>query len=323
MNSVILEEARLWLNKEQEGLDLKACEEFQLWIEKSSKHKEVFEEEKNFRKTIKQLSKDVLEELSFHNQKEIRRDNIFKKSVKPSLYAATFLIVFFVSYFTYTLYIPSFEKLYVTENKINKNIKLLDNSIITLDKNSKIKVSYYKEKREVRLLEGKVLFSVASNKNRPFLIQIDNTVVEVVGTKFEIEKLKNSVNISVIEGVVNVKHVLDNSHTQIVAVLQKADHLEVNSFGKINKMQKVNEKMIAAWEKDKLYFKQTKLREVVKEFTKYLDFNVIIENKQLELLPVTGEFSITDFENLMKSLSIIHPIDTQKINNTYFIRKKL
>ena len=81
--------------------------------------------------------------------------------------------------------------------------------------------------------------------------------------------------------------------------------------------------MIAVWQKDKLLFEQTNLSNVVNEFSKYLDYKVSIENKELESLPITGEFSINDFENLMKSLSIIHPINIHKIDNTFYIRKKI
>lgn len=315
--------ARLWLNKEQEGLNLSTSKEFQEWINKSVENKKAFEEEKDFRKLFKTLSTSTLEEISFENQKEIRKDKYLKKIFKLSLSAAVFCLIFFTSYFTYNYYTPSFKHTYLATNKVKKNIKLPDSSMISLDKNSKIEVKYYKNKREIQLKEGKALFSVTPNKSRPFLVKTSNTLVEVLGTKFEIQKQKDKVQISVVEGKVSVKHILTNSNLQTLAFLKKSDSIEIDGFGKISNLKKVNEKLIALWQKNKLLFKQTKLEEVIKEFSKYLDYKIVIENKSLKDLPISGNFSINDFDNLMKSLSIIHPIKTYKIDNTYYIKKKI
>lgn len=323
MNNIILEEARLWLNKEQDGLDLNACRDFSSWLENSSKHKDVFEEEKSFRASFVNLPSDILSSLSFENNKEIKQDKFFLRIKRISLSAALFFLLIFASYFTYDSYLPSFEKLYITSTDINKKIELPDNSILSLDKYSSIRVSYYKDKREVQLLKGKVLFNVASNKTRPFRIEVNNTLVEVLGTKFEIQRFEDRVNISVIEGRVSVREVLNNSKTKILAVLQKSDSLSVNNLGEILSHTQVNEKLIAAWEKDKLLFEQTYLKDVVKEFSKYLNYKVQIESKDLEVLPISGNFSISDFENLMNSLSVIHPLSIQQIENTFYIKKKL
>lgn len=322
MNNIIIEEARLWLNKERDGLELSSNNEFNSWINKSSLHKEIFEEEKSFRSVISELPEDILSQLSFDNQKEIKKDRFLRKIKKASLVAALFCIVIFASFFTYEQYTPSFQNTYLTSNEVNKNIKLPDTSVIALDKNSKVNITYYKDKREVELLEGKVLFDVYSNKNRPFTIKVNNSLVTVLGTKFEIQKEEDKLNVSVIEGKVSVRQNTNNK-SKILAILQKSDSLDVNNYGEVIELKQVNSKMIAVWQKDKLLFEQTNLSNVVNEFSKYLDYKVSIENKELESLPITGEFSINDFENLMKSLSIIHPINIHKIDNTFYIRKKI
>lgn len=323
MNNII-EESRLWLNKEQDGLDLNTCKEFEIWINTSALHKKIFEEEKDFRESILDLPKNILDELSFNNQKEIKQDAFLIKIKKVSLSAALFCLIIFASYFTYNLYTPSFQNTYITTNTINKNIILPDSSILALNKNSQIDVIYYKDKREVHLIKGKVLFHVSSNKNRPFIIKINSTLVEVIGTKFEIVKLGKNIKVSVVEGKVSIKQILtNNSRSKILAILQKSDSIEVNDFGEITKLIQINEKTIAIWEKEKLLFEQTSLKNVVKEFSKYLNYKVSIEDKSLESLLISGEFSINDFENLMKSLSVIHPLSVDKIDDTYYIKKKL
>ncbi|WP_419676174.1 FecR domain-containing protein [Aliarcobacter butzleri] len=66
-----------------------------------------------------------------------------------------------------------------------QDILMPDNSKITLDAKTNIKVAYSKNKREVFLEKGKALFEVSPNKQKPFFVKSDDIFVKVVGTKFE------------------------------------------------------------------------------------------------------------------------------------------
>ena len=82
---------------------------------------------------------------------------------------------------------------------------------------------FFKNKREVILKEGQVLFEIAKDKNRPFIITAGKTLIEVVGTKFEVKNIENITTISVEEGLVKVdfiRHLL--LPTQEITLLKKS-----------------------------------------------------------------------------------------------------
>lgn len=83
---------------------------------------------------------------------------------------------------------------------------LSDGSVITLNKNSVI--TYPEEftgnTRSVRLINGEAFFSIAHDHSKPFLVHLNDAVVKVVGTSFNISNNKTAAEIIVETGIVEV-----------------------------------------------------------------------------------------------------------------------
>lgn len=85
------------------------------------------------------------------------------------------------------------------------NQELPDGSRLVLNKNTNISYATdFKSNRKVELIDGEVFFEVAHDRAHPFVIAIKNVKVEVVGTSFNIKRLKNAVEVIVETGVVKV-----------------------------------------------------------------------------------------------------------------------
>lgn len=91
---------------------------------------------------------------------------------------------------------------FVTGNE-PENITLSDGSIIYLNKNSKIiySNSFGIRNRDV-ILEGEAFFDVARNEKLHFKIHGSNTIVEVLGTTFNV-KIDSTVSVGVVSGKVS------------------------------------------------------------------------------------------------------------------------
>ncbi|TKC09294.1 FecR family protein [Pedobacter frigoris] len=82
---------------------------------------------------------------------------------------------------------------------------LPDGSAITMNKNSVISYATdFKEERSVQLKQGDVFFDVAHDKSHPFVIEIDQVSVTVVGTSFNIRHVKDETEVIVETGIVKV-----------------------------------------------------------------------------------------------------------------------
>jgi len=91
-----------------------------------------------------------------------------------------------------------------TDRGERREVVLADGSLLQVDPESRLRVTYSDSVRKVFLERGRALFHVAKNPNRPFLVQADDTTVRAVGTTFGVEQLLQGVIVTVAEGKVAV-----------------------------------------------------------------------------------------------------------------------
>lgn len=308
----IIQISRHWLSCEQEGFDLTSNQEFNSWISISTSHKEIFEEEKRFRESIKKLSTTYKENARKKAEAELKREKFISRNIKIILpLAACILLLFSISFFNYKD--NTYTNNIYSKNEIIQNILLPDKSKITIDARTDIEITYTSKKREVYLKKGKAVFEVSSNKNRAFYVKSNSILIQVVGTKFEVYKQKDKVNISVLEGIVNIRHGL-NKNSRIVARLEKGDILDISNTGNINTLENKPLEEIALWRDEKLIFKQTPLKQVIKEFSKYIEYKVKLELDKKDDYLITGDFKVYEFNKFLKLLPLIYPIKVEKEN---------
>ena len=211
----------------------------------------------------------------------------------------------------------------MAKNKIKNNIKLPDGSLLALDIDTKLEVTFYKNKRDVVLQKGKVLFSVAKDKNRPFIIKTENSQIEVLGTVFEVDSTeKNNTSVSVKEGRVKVSSFLQNDKTKVLSILEKGQSLSFNNFAKVKELKKVNPNHVASWEEGYLYFEKTSIKEAFEKFSRYIDIEVTFDRYENSIHKIDGQFTIQEFDKFLYILPKIYPIKIKKEKNRIFIQSK-
>jgi len=90
--------------------------------------------------------------------------------------------------------------LYATAVGQQETALLADGSTVLLNTNTQISVDYGRHYREVQLLQGEALFTVAKNATRPFRVQAGNGRVEAIGTAFAVRLKEDAVDVMVKEG---------------------------------------------------------------------------------------------------------------------------
>jgi len=83
-------------------------------------------------------------------------------------------------------------------------VALPDGSALRLGGSTAIEVAFDSSQRAVRLAQGQALFHVASDPARPFIVDCAGARITVVGTQFSVDRLPDSVRVSVREGVVRL-----------------------------------------------------------------------------------------------------------------------
>jgi len=101
---------------------------------------------------------------------------------------------------------------YATRIAEVRDIHLSDGSEVTLGARSSLEVAFRLHERRVALTSGVAFFSVAKNPSRPFIVRVGDKEVRVVGTKFEIRRDPASMQVSVVEGTVEVMQVPERAN---------------------------------------------------------------------------------------------------------------
>jgi transmembrane sensor len=113
--------------------------------------------------------------------------------------------------------------LYTTAPGQQQRARLPDGSSVWLNSQSQIQVQFSSARREVRLLRGEALFTVVHDARKPFHVRVGNTIVEDVGTTFDVRLGAHESTIAVVEGRVRLTR--DMNHR--VAAASPRDYLPV------------------------------------------------------------------------------------------------
>ena len=92
------------------------------------------------------------------------------------------------------------------ESSIRQEV-LLDGTVVTLNKNARLNYSQklFSGERQVRLLEGEAYFEVQRDNNKPFYVQVDEVMVKVLGTSFNVKKHGSYTDVVLDEGSIAVQ----------------------------------------------------------------------------------------------------------------------
>lgn len=91
-----------------------------------------------------------------------------------------------------------------TDRAERREVALADGSVVQVDPETRLRIKYVDRARYVFLDRGRALFHVAKNKDRPFLVQAQDTTVRAVGTAFAVEQQSNALLVTVAEGKVEI-----------------------------------------------------------------------------------------------------------------------
>lgn len=187
-----------------------------------------------------------------------------------------------------------------------KEVLLPDGTKVFLNYKSKVVLpSAFDNNQRVVNLSGEAFFDVARDTLRPFIINIDDAMVKVLGTSFNVKKnaKEDQIEVLVTSGKVNLS---DKKNRRKGAVLTKGE------FGvlKKEKVFKANQKRenYMAWKTRKLVFKSSSFEEVANSIqdTYHVDMEY---NDNMKNCRLTTTFDNLSLEEILKTIKETHNID--------------
>lgn len=166
-------------------------------------------------------------------------------------------------------------------------LTLADGSSISLNTNTRVRVTYSTSRRKVELLQGEAQFEVAHDTSRPFLVEAGNTVVRAVGTAFVV-RLRDQKNVDVL---VSEGRVAVNPPSQM---LVSAGEMALVRDGSVTRRSVDDVTRRLSWTEGMLIFRGETLAEAVAEFNRYNPRQIVIADRAIASRKIGGAFKSTN-----------------------------
>ncbi len=206
-----------------------------------------------------------------------------------------------------------------------RSVSLEDGSVIHLNTDSKVSVEFEKSKRYVKLIYGEVLFDIEKDRQRPFFVEVNDSLIRVVGTRFNVRVDDKATTVTVVEGQVAVvpdieavrdslslseplsaESFVDDKSDMLMLIPGQQVHLSESDsdLGAIDAVKEniVDSSSVLAWTERRLIFEGEELVNIVREFNRYNSRQFIVSDASIEGIRLTGVFDANDLSSFLAYL---------------------
>jgi transmembrane sensor len=239
------------------------------------------------------------------------------------------------------LYLTPRERTIETARGERREISLADGTALDLDPETRLRVRYSVDQRDVFLDSGRAFFRVAKDSRRTFIVHSEGALVRAVGTAFGVERAGDSLVVTVSEGKVSVAsaqwQAIDRSHSSAPAstlpaqagaaavtpqvFLKAGEQIVVPRFGHTQAVRHVDSSRELAWAEGRLIFDNEPISSVIERFNRYNHVQLHVDDPGLAQRPISGVFTASDpdsFIAFLQNVISVHAVrdGTQDITLT-------
>ncbi len=209
---------------------------------------------------------------------------------------------------------PTYTQTLATARGQQKQVRLPDGSMLWLDTATQIEVRLYRQRREVRLSEGQVLFAVQPNAEQPFDVLAGATRVTVVGTRFAVRRTHSGLGG---DGAISV--VVEEGRVRVAAAstapieLGAGQSVRADAAGALG-LVSTGAAAPAAWREGRVSFDGVPLAQALAEFERYGDTGLVVRDPAVAALMVHGSFELQQVGAFARALPQVLPVRLRRID---------
>jgi transmembrane sensor len=187
-------------------------------------------------------------------------------------------------------------------------VPLPDGSRITLNTDTRIRVTQSATLRQVDLERGEAFFEVVHDKTRPFVVRVGNERITAVGTQFSVRRGLTHAEVIVTEGQVRVESDTP-ALTSAPQILNAGSIAQASDAGTLVQLRPVAQtEELLSWRRGLLVFQDATLTEAAAEFNRYNTRQIRIADPTIGALRVAGTFRATNVEAFARLLERGYPL---------------
>ena len=205
-------------------------------------------------------------------------------------------------------------------------VVLSDNTVVWLNAGSRlIYPTLFNNKTREVMLSGEAYFEVASNPEKPFIVNTMDLEIKVLGTRFNISAYAedNVIQTVLKEGSVAIRrngaHLFEKS-----IVIQPNQMATFNRTNSDTKIYKVNADAYTLWTKGLISFEEVDFSRVIKQVERFYNISIIFSDRQNEIMRISGKLDLKQSrKEVMEYLEKVSSTRFEQVNeNQYTIKQK-
>lgn len=194
-----------------------------------------------------------------------------------------------------------------------RQIRLPDGSQLEMGGDTALSLRFDAGLRQVDLHGGEVFFSVLPDAARPFVVQAAAGAIRALGTAFNVKRSQFAATVTVEEHQVAVK--LPRGAEIALRQGQQLRYVD----GVADPVRQVDLAVAQAWRQGRLFFQETPLAEALADLERYRRGSIVIADRDLAALPVTGIFHADKADEALRSIAGILKLRLTSITDRLII----
>ena len=193
---------------------------------------------------------------------------------------------------------------YATGKGQHQRVTLADGSVVDLNAETRLSVSFSGKARQVTLGDGEAIFDVVHDAARPFTVAASSHTVRVVGTQFDVRNRGDDLSVTVARGKVEVRPTASSGRTFLLTPGQR---LDVDRSG-TGSLSAVDPQEAFGWRFGRLVYRAEPLANVVADLNRQYVQQIEVSDPQLGKMPITGVIVLDGQAAVITRLSLMLPI---------------
>ncbi len=233
--------------------------------------------------------------------------------LQPNIYriAASIVLVATLGYFLWFFTTSQTNQVQVIAQNRGEVITLPDSSTITLNKGASLTYpKAFSTKNRTVSLSGEAFFEITRNEAKPFIINLSQSNVEVLGTSFNINANNNNNQIEVVVNTGKVKF-SDASLSKSVILTKGEKGILMKNTNMLTKTFN-NDVNVLAWKTRKIVFNNTELDKVIKTINGLYEAQISFSTDISINCNVTVSFENQSLEAVLSVLKLTLNLEYKK-----------
>lgn len=207
-------------------------------------------------------------------------------------------------------------RVYTTEGQQTSRTALADGSTLDLSARSRVSVDFSDHERRIRLYDGEAQFTVAKDKQRPFVVESRQASMEALGTVFNVDQREGITELTVLEGRVAVRP-LKQPDRELQITAGERLRISANALGTV---QKFDLDTYKSWLQGLAQVEDMRLEELLLELNRYAAKPLVAGDHKTRNLRVSGTFDLNNIKTNLQILAALHGLEVSESDKEIVLR---